>query len=140
MSNYADPDGKVREDFPGGWESDQNQLFLGENLEGDQEKAYSFMQKLGEYRSKNPGIFTGDLIHFVPENNTYTYFRDGELKRIMITMNFNSEAKVLKLDRFSELCSGHKKAMNVITDELLILEDELSLPPWSITILELQPE
>ena len=139
MSNFADPDGKVRQDFPGGWPSDSLNHFMGVNLSDDSKEAYAFMKKLGEYRKSNPEVFQGDLLHFVPEKNIYVYFRESERKRIMVVMNFNSEEKSESLDRYAELLSGYSSVLNVISNSKMDLEENLLLAPLSITILELQP-
>lgn len=53
MKNFTNPDGRVREDFPGGWQGDSINKFKPENLKGDEKDYFNYVKTLATYR-KHP--------------------------------------------------------------------------------------
>ena len=47
-------------------------------------------------------LHDGELLHFLPENNVYVYFRIKDDARVMVVLNNNPEEQKLDLSRFSE--------------------------------------
>ena len=139
MKNFSDPDGKVREDFLGGWADDSLNYFIPENLKNEKREAFTFVSKLAAFRKNHPHLFNGGFKHFVPNRNTYVYFRSGNGEKLMVACNVGDLATELDLKRFEEyidVLSGEDVITKVATD----LTDSLTLPPKSIQIIHLKPE
>lgn len=136
MKNYSDPDAKVREDFPGGWEGDSIDKFKPSNLNERELEAYLFCQKLGTFRKDNPWFGNSRLKQFVPEDNTYVYFRYDDDHLVMCVYNGNDKEQVMDLSRFDECLSGHTKAKNILTNEIVEMEKSWIAPPKSVTIFQ----
>lgn len=137
MKNYANPDGKVREDFPGGWPTDQTNKFIPAGRNEKENEAFNFVKTLANYRKQNSVLQNGKMMQFVPENGIYVYFRYNKEKTVMVVMNSNEKEEVLKTDRFAERIGNYKSAKNIITNEKIAIET-LKLPAKTTYIFELQ--
>ena len=134
----SDGDGVMRIDFPGGWEGDARNAFTQEDRTDLENEAFNFQKKLLNYRKNNPVLHTGKLKHFVPENDTYVYFRSNKEKMVMVLLNNSDEfAKTIDCKRFNEVMAGFTSAKNVITDEKLNDISTIEVPAKSVMILEL---
>jgi glycosidase len=134
----SDGDGVMRIDFPGGWEGDERNAFIQEDRTDLENEAFNFQKKLLNYRKNNPVLHTGELKHFVPENDTYVYFRSNKEKMIMVLLNNSDEfAKTIDCKRFDEVMANFKSAKNVMTDEQLNDISTIEVPAKSVMILEL---
>lgn len=138
MKNFADPDGKVRDDFPGGWEGDAVNKFKPEGRVGQEQEAFEYVSKLANWRKNTPVLHRGKLMQFVPEDGVFTFFRYSESECVMVVVNQNDAAKTLKMDRFSERTSGYSTGMDPVTMEQVRLGTELSVPAKSSMILQLK--
>lgn len=137
LKNYANPDGKVREDFPGGWPTDQVNKFIPAGRNEKEHEAFNFVKTLANYRKQNSVLQNGRMMQFVPENGIYVYFRYNKEKTVMVVMNSNEKDEVLKTDRFAERIGNYKSAKNIITYEKVAIET-LKLPAKTTYIFELQ--
>ncbi len=108
-------DGVIRSDFPGGWPGDSINAFTGVGLTSQQKKAQNFTRKLLNWRKDKPGIHYGKLMHFVPENGIYVYFRYDDNDKVMVILNKNSSEQVVSTDRFSEIMKGCKSGKEIIS-------------------------
>ncbi len=128
----------MRIDFPGGWEGDERNAFTKEGRTERENEAFDFLKKLLNYRKVNSVIHTGKLMHFVPQDETYVYFRSNDEKTIMLIMNNDEDkAKTVDCKRFDEVMSGFTSAKNVMTDEKLNDISTIEVPAKSVMILEL---
>lgn len=139
MKNFSDPDGKVREDFPGGWQGDSLNYFDQANLQGEKLEAFSFVTQLARFRKNHPHLFNGGFKHFVPEGNSYVYFRDGNGEKLMVACNVGDSSMELDLKRFEE-CIDVPAGKDIIAEAKIDLTGSLTLPPKSIRIIHLKQE
>lgn len=137
MKNYANPDGKVREDFPGGWPNDQVNKFLKEGRSERENEAFNFVKKLANYRKNNSVLQSGKMMQFVPENGIYVYFRYNSDKTVMVVMNSNDQEEELDTLRFDERIGDYKYAINLTNDEKISL-GKIKLTGKTTYIFELQ--
>ena len=138
MANFSNPDGKVREDFKGGWASDKVNNFTAIGRTAKENEAFNYVKTLANYRKNNPVLQTGKLMQYVPDNGIYTYFRYNPDKTVMVVMNTGEKTETVKTDRFSERMSGFGSAVNVITGEQLFDIKALTLPVKTTLVLELK--
>ena len=136
--NFKDPsDAEVRKDFVGGWAEDKENKFLASGRTEKENEAFNFVKKIANYRKENPAVFSGKLMHFLPENGVYVYFRYSADKTVMVVLNQSKEEKTITTQRFAERMTGFAKAKNIMTDAEVSDLKTLKLPQMSISILEL---
>lgn len=135
-------DGDIRRDFPGGWSNDKQNAFKpfleSNGRTKDQEAYFSFTKKLLNWRKKSAVIHKGELLHYIPFDNVYVYFRYNDSDRVMIIINNNPEDQTLALERFSEGLAGLKVGTDIITNNNLDLTEKLYIPAKSSMIIELE--
>jgi len=138
MKNYANPDGKVREDFKGGWGNDTVNKFTYAGRTAKENEAYEFVRRLANYRKNNKVLQTGKLTQFVPEKGVYVYFRKNETKTIMVVFNQNNDAAPINLIRYDEMLKGKTKLYNVMDDKEFAIDKYVSTPKNCVSIFELR--
>lgn len=132
-------DGDIRRDFPGGWPGDKVNAFTAEGRTAEQNEIFDFVRLLLNWRKQQPVIHTGKLMHFVPENECYVYFRYDDRHKIMVVLNNSAEeSKTLALGRFGEMLEGVEKGREVITGKEIGLKENLTVPAKTAMILELK--
>jgi glycosidase len=139
------PDGLKRKDFPGGWEDDSLTGFTQEGRDKLSDEtgfpvaeAYDFVSTLANWRKENGVVHTGELTHFIPENNVYVYFRHNNEKRLMVILNGNEESDVLNLSRFAEMIQGTQSGYDVISGETIELGETLAIEAYETMVIELE--
>lgn len=131
-------DGLMRKDFPGGWQGDGRDAFTASGRSNIENEMFNFTSLLLNYRKTHEVLQTGKLRHFIPENNTYVYFRYNAQQTIMVVINKNRNEYKMPCKRYSEMLSKFNSAQNIVTGNVVNKLDELVLPPMSITILDLK--
>jgi glycosidase len=137
LTGYTNPDGKVRQDFPGGWPGDSSNKFTAAGRSAKENEAFNFFKKIANYRKNNPVLHTGKLTQFVPEDGVYVYFRHNADKTVMCIMNCNDKPMSVPTDRYEERMMGFTKGKNVATDAVLTDLSNIEVGRYSTTVLEL---
>ncbi|MCU0355703.1 MAG: glycoside hydrolase family 13 protein [Cytophagales bacterium] len=127
----------VRRDFPGGWPGDPVNAFMREGRTKDQNEAYDFMKKLLDWRRTKPFVYNGKLMHFLPEDNVYVYFRYDDAGTAMIVVNGKNEDKTLDTKRFAERMAGFTRAIDVLSGQTVADLNILKIPAKTALVLEL---
>lgn len=131
-------DGVIRSDFPGGWAGDQINAFTGAGLTSQQKQAQDFVRKILNWRKTSEVIHSGRLMHFVPQNGMYVYFRYEGKSKVMVVLSKNKEEKMLDTSRFDEIMKNCTSGKEVISgNEITDLKD-LKVPAMSAMIIELK--
>ena len=139
MKGYKrDGDGLLRKDFPGGWEGDQINGFIGMGLTSDQLDFQQFMKKLVNWRKGKSIIHTGLLKHYYPKDNLYVYFRYNDQESVMVILNLNSEVRTLNTSRFAESIQGFTSAKEVMSGNTFNDLNNIVIPSKTSMILELK--
>lgn len=136
--NKDDGDAAIRQDFPGGWEGDPINAFTKEGRTLGQNEYFDFTSKLFNWRKNKSVVHFGKMTHYIPEDNTYVYFRYNATESVMVVFNNSSETKTLKTDRFAENIGNFKTGKDIITDKIIDVTKEITLEPKSVLILELK--
>lgn len=135
----TDSHGEIREDFPGGWEGDTANGFTNQNLSDQAIAAKAYMKSLLQWRKDKSVIHSGRLMHYVPRDGVYVYFRYNASETVMVIINKQDEAVELDLSRFSERLDGYTKGKDCITSQFVDLSSNLlTADGKSITIYELE--
>lgn len=135
--NDGTSDGPRRKDFPGAWPDDRLNLFDKNNLDEEQKDYFEYFSSLLDWRKNNPELIKGELIHFVPQNEIYVYFRQKDDKAAMVIINNNKEAQSLNLDKFTEILFRYTSGKNIFSQEEIDLKKSLRLKPESVAIIDL---
>jgi glycosidase len=138
MKNFSNPDGLVRSDFPGGWDSDKTNKFNAEGRTAKENEAFNHVRTLANYRKNNPVLQTGKMMQFVPDEGVYVYFRYDDQKTVMVIMNSETNEKSININRFNEIIKANKFGKNILNQNILKL-DEIKISPKTTLVLELIP-
>ena len=139
MKNFSNPDGKVREDFPGGWAGDKVNKFTAAGRTAQENEAFDYVSKLGTYRKAHPVLQTGKLMQFIPQDGVYTYFRYDEAgNTVMVMMNTATSAKTVDGTRFAERTSGFSSGVDVVTGSAVANLQTFNIPAQTAWVLELK--
>ena len=136
--NKDNGDADIRQDFPGGWEGDTNNAFIKEGRTQGQNEYFDFTSKLFNWRKNQSAVHFGKMTHYIPENNTYVYFRYNSNESVMVLINNSNETKNINPTRFAENIGNHKTGKDVITEQNIDVTNDITLEPKSVLILELK--
>lgn len=138
MKNFTDPDGKVREDFPGGWKEDKVDKFTGGGRDSLENAAFEYIKTLANYRKNTPALQTGKMTQFVPVDGVYTYFRYDRDKTIMVVMNTADQPKSVDLTPYAEHLSGFTGMKDVLTGKQISNLKTVDLQAFTTGVFELK--
>jgi len=132
-------DGRLREDFPGGWPGDTKNVFTGNGMTDNEKEALEFTRKILNWRKNCDVIHTGKLKHYIPDDGVYVYFRYNDRESVMVVINNNEkESRTIEGKKYSESLQGFTGGTDIIsgrkTDDL----KSFSIPPATAMIIELQ--
>ncbi len=142
MGGANDPD--KRRIFPGGWPGDEINAFTAEGREKLGQKrnlpipeVFEYLRTIVHWRNGKEVIHTGDLTHFIPENNVYVYFRHNEDETVMVVVNGSTGDYSLSLGRFDEFLYRYSSGTDIISGDEFELDSNLLLDGMRAYILEL---
>ncbi|MGZ3925988.1 MAG: glycoside hydrolase family 13 protein [Mucilaginibacter sp.] len=138
MKNFSNPDGLVREDFPGGWLGDKENKISATGRNVKENDAFNYVRTLANYRKNTTALQTGKMMQYIPENGVYVYFRYDNQKTVMVVYNSRDKEQTMGTERYAERINGALKARNVITDSDVELT-KLTIPAKATLVLELLP-
>ena len=137
MRHEGDEHGNIRADFPGGWQGDKVNAITGEGLSKEQKEMQDYISKIQNWRKTKTVIHSGKLMHFVPEDGVYTYFRYNNDEAVMVMLNKNETEKTVDTKRFSEIMDGYKLGREIITSKEISSVLEVKIPAKTAMIIEL---
>jgi len=137
LKGFTNPDGFVRADFPGGWAGDKKNAFTGAGLTEQELSVQSLVKKLGNFRKSSTALKTGKMMHYIPADGLYVYFRYDAQQTIMCVMNTSKKENTVDFTRYAERAGGFTKAKNVITGETLGTALKTTIPAMRMWVLEL---
>lgn len=129
MNDFDKPGdhGLIRTDFPGGWPGDSTNAFTGNGLSPEAKDMQNYLTTLLNYRKNSNAIHKGSTLHFAPDNGVYVLTRTFENETVVYILNKNEKAITLNLDRFKELNLKGKPIKNILSNEVIIWEQQLKL-------------
>ncbi len=137
MDGDAAQHSEIRKDFPGGWNGDRVNFFSGKDLSPEQTEVLDFMTRILNWRKQKEAIHKGKLVHFIPENNVYVYFRILKKESVMVVLNRNDKEVNLDTSRFKECLGNYTNARDIITNIDINDLSNLRLKPNASMIFEL---
>ncbi len=136
--NRGGDDEVWRQTMPGGFPNDSRSVFTKEGRTQKENEIHEYTKKLIHWRNSSPAIHEGKLVHFIPQDNVYVYFRVHKDQTVMVVMNNSEENRMLDRARFAEILDQFKSGENVLTSRTINLSDDFSVDAKSTVILELK--
>jgi glycosidase len=136
--NRGGDDEVWRQTMPGGFPNDSRSVFTKEGRTQKENEIHEYTKKLIHWRNSSPAIHEGKLVHFIPQDNVYVYFRVHKDQTVMVVMNNSEENRMLDRARFAEILDQFKSGENVLTSRTIDLSDDFSVGAKSTVILELK--
>lgn len=138
MKGFANPDGWVRLDFPGGWPGDKVNKFTQEGRTPEEQEVFTLIRTLANYRKKSSALTSGKMMHYQPNDGLYVYFRYDEKQTIMCIMNTSDKPKEVYAYDYPERSSGFQTAADVLTGKQFDLSRGINMGPMQMMVLELR--
>ena len=137
MSHSGTSDhGVIRGDFPGGWQGDEVNAFIGKGLSDDQKWAQQRIKTLLHLRQMQPEWFSGKLTHYTPQNGVYVYFRhnaEAPESKLMVVLNKNKQSASLDLTRFSAMLESHSDITR-LSGDTQAMPETLEVPAYAPSV------
>jgi neopullulanase len=137
FTGFTNPDGKVRQDMPGGWKEDTRSVFTEGGRTDKEKEIFNYTKKLANWRKSKPALHDGKLMQFIPVDGVYVYFRYTPTESVMIVMNTNDKKMTLDTKRFAERLKGFTKGKNIANDLTINDLGQLSLEKSETMVIEL---
>ena len=146
-------DGAKRIDFPGGWEGDSCNLFTEEGrkaatgLYAPASDLYNYAKTLFNWRKGCKAVQEGETLHFLSRknegarnitDNSYSFFRYKDSDAVFVYVNNNEEERSLDWDHYREFVSAPVMGRDVVTGEVITLQNGVKVPPKSALIVEFE--
>lgn len=131
-------DGDIRRDMPGGWAGDTRSVFTASGRTETENQVFNYMKKLIHWRNENRVIHSGRLLHYIPRDNVYTYFRINAEKTVMVVLNNNAKPMTVDPKLFGEGTTGFTKGNDVISGKTFLLDQPFELEGKTAVVLELK--
>ncbi len=129
-------DGLLRADMPGGWKDDKINAFTGQGLSSAQQDLQGFVRKLFNWRKTSSAIHHGKLMHYLPEDGHYVYFRYDEKQVVMVIINKSGQAKTLDLSRFNNVIKHANTGRDILNGRKIDLRAPLHLAAKTSLVIE----
>jgi neopullulanase len=138
MGGVTNPDGWVRLDFPGGWNGDAVNAFMGKGLNADQLSVQTLIKTLANFRKNSSALKTGKLMQYLPVDGLYVYFRYDKDQTIMCVMNTSDKQQTVNFSDYAERTAGFTNALNIIDNSSVKTSSAINLGAMQSLVLELQ--
>jgi len=96
------------------------------------------LRSLVNWRKGKPVIHNGQMLHYLPKESVYVYFRFNEKENIMVILNNNDAEKPFKTDHYREGLKGASKGLEVISGKNIEDLASLKIPAHSAMVIELK--
>ncbi len=130
--------GLLRADMPGGWKGDTRSVFTEAGRTNDENELFNYLKTLLNWRKHNATAQFGKLMHFIPEDGLYVYFRYTDTESVMVVLNNNAQEKTFTTQRFAERLNGYTTGKNVVTQQTVSNLQQITVQAKSATIIELK--
>ena len=106
FDTHCEPDGKVRQDMPGGWAEDERSAFEASGRRDDEQAWFDHVRGLLNLRRQHPAAFQAGMEHFFPKRGVYGFARSDDNVRVVTLVNAASEARPLPWENLEAWLDG----------------------------------
>ena len=107
----------------GNYREDMFDKFSEKTRSRKESEMLKYIKKLLNWRKNSLAVTKGRMIHYVPENGCYVYFRQYEDECVMVIFNTRSQELKLDASRFKECLNGKQMGVDIITEDSCNLID-----------------
>ena len=75
-------------------------------------------------------------MHFIPQDNTYAYFRYNDTDLVFVFINNSDKEVKLTWSRFAEINAGLGEGCDVVTGDAVTLSDDTVVPANTALVVE----
>ena len=133
FATRCEPDGKVRQDMPGGWPEDSRDAFSAAGRTAQEQSWYDLIHGLLALRQSYPEAFQGGLEHFFPKRGVYGFAREQDDARIVILVNAASESREVPWGNVGPWIEGGASVRELQKDGTLVpvnIQPGLEMTSW----------
>ena len=122
-------DGNYRQDMFGKFDASQ--------LSNSEAEMLDYVRRVLNWRKTSLAVAKGEMLHYIPQQGVYVYFRFYGDERVMVILNNTN--KIVKLDTsmYYEGLDGALSGYDIITGQNLSLESEVLIKGNDVYILNL---
>ncbi len=136
MTGFTNPDGNVRRDFLGGWDTDPVNKFTAAGRTEKENEIFNHIKTLANFRKTSSAITTGKMMQYLPVDGLYIYFRYDANQTIACIMNTGESEKTVDLQKnYQERTRNFKQGKNIISGKIIPMV--LKIRPMEMVVLEL---
>ncbi len=136
--NRGGDDEGWRQTMPGGWADDDRNVFTKEGRTDTEKEIFDYVTALTTWRKNAIAIHQGKLVHFVPENNVYIYFRIHKDQTVMVVMNANEEASTINVERLNEILGSFSLGSDILSGKQIDVTQNFEAAGKTTSIWELK--
>lgn len=131
-------DGAKRAEMPGGWAGDDRSVFTKSGRTDSENDMFDYVKKITNWRKDSKAIHDGKLLHFLPTDNVYVYFRYTETDRVMVIMNMNDKPMPISRAKHIEMLRGFSNGVDVMSGASYDLTKDFQVPGRKTTVIQLR--
>ena len=83
-------------------------------------------------------VHSGRLMHFIPVDGVYTYFRYSDAGTVMVMMNSGKDEKAVDMSRFAERLAGFSSGVEVVSGASIPDLKSVKIPGRTAWVVELK--
>ena len=136
--NRGGDDEVWRQTMPGGWQDDERSVFSKEERTDKENEILDYISGLTNWRKTAKAVHEGRMIHFIPQNNVYVFFRIHTEQTIMVVMNNNDEEISLPPFVFKEILEDFTIGVHILDQTRIDVTKDFKVPGKETSIWELE--
>jgi glycosidase len=147
MKNLSNPDALVREEFPGGWPDHPLDKFSSSGRTGAEQEAFTYIQRIQQWKHAQPWMAQAQLTQFVPENGLYTYVRHACTSPcsraeplLLVAMNQQKEPREMDWSRLTEFVAEGDVLEDILSGIRYEAGGPLAIEPGTVLMLVRAPQ
>ena len=135
----AKGDADIRQDFPGGWPSDEKNAFTAQGRSNIQNEYFDFTKKIMNWRKNKSVVHYGAFKHFIPKNNVYAFMRmnNKSNEKVLVIINNSTETQNFEFEPLKEYLKDVNTGKEIISNKEISLLKKLEIKEKSSMIIEL---
>ncbi|MBR4228397.1 MAG: cyclomaltodextrinase C-terminal domain-containing protein, partial [Bacteroidales bacterium] len=88
------------------------------------------------WRRETPVLHHGKTLHFLPQDNTYAYFRYDDRTVVMVFLNLSEKAVEVPWERFAEITGGLGSGRDILAGTAVTAGEPLTTGAGESLVLQ----